>query len=442
MIYIDPDADSGGDGTTPALSSGDNTHAWDGWDSRTFAASTIYAGAGGKTATITDKINISNDNVTFTSYGTGRHKIDGESTQSTDASRNFRIDADNFTLDNLELTAPAAGGAGNSVMVQATRTGFTVTNCVFTGPNPVRDVDNKAIVIAGDAPFDIGDFTVTGFNIGIQLVDNTPGIASIHDATITLDGHANQAGTGAGIFFNTTGSDIDWNYQLTVDNITATNWSENAVDLVGASNVIVQNCDFSSPSGDYATPAALYLGTTNNSAFGNIVRRCNIHDMTTGSGIHSRGGTLCRCYGNIFKDLVVGIYNGSTGSDDNQYNNNTFIDCTNGVQNYDTNTGTVFANNVIQGETTAVYVDSGTLTYSNNIYEVAPGTGTDGGGNLTSDPLLDVNYVPTQSSPCVAAGTKWWAFPPVGYNGEPFPSYGIDIGANQSLFSPFHPVNL
>jgi len=44
-------------------------------------------------------------------------------------------------------------------------------------------------------------------------------------------------------------------------------------------------------------------------------------------------------------------------------------------------------------------------------------------------------------SPCIGAAIKV-SSTPVGYDGEPFPSYDIDIGANQMLFSPFHPVNL
>ncbi|MBT8449513.1 MAG: hypothetical protein KJO69_07480, partial [Gammaproteobacteria bacterium] len=66
-----------------------------------------------------------------------------------------------------------------------------------------------------------------------------------------------------------------------------------------------------------------------------------------------------------------------------------------------------------------------------------------GVNNIAADPLLDSNYKVTKNSPCVGAGVKWWTGAnPQGLDGEPFSDIDTDIGANQSTYSPFHPVNL
>lgn len=48
------------------------------------------------------------------------------------------------------------------------------------------------------------------------------------------------------------------------------------------------------------------------------------------------------------------------------------------------------------------------------------------------------------SSPVITAGEKWWgdAPRPQGIDGEPFPDFGISIGAVQSKDVPFHPANM
>jgi len=68
---------------------------------------------------------------------------------------------------------------------------------------------------------------------------------------------------------------------------------------------------------------------------------------------------------------------------------------------------------------------------------------TIGSNGLSADPLLNADGSLQQASPCVGVGVKWWTGTrPVGFDGEPFPDWDIDIGGSQSLFGPFHPVNL
>lgn len=60
--------------------------------------------------------------------------------------------------------------------------------------------------------------------------------------------------------------------------------------------------------------------------------------------------------------------------------------------------------------------------------------------------LLDYsacNFALQDASPIKAAGAKYWTgAPPIGADGEPFPSWDISIGAIQSKAVPFHPTQL
>ena len=95
----------------------------------------------------------------------------------------------------------------------------------------------------------------------------------------------------------------------------------------------------------------------------------------------------------------------------------------------------------------AIRLTTGSLTYTTNcIYSgTIVGTPTDGGGNITGDPLFVdlVTYNLKSNSPCVGVGTKWWGSGPrpVCYNGEPKPDTAVDIGF-QSTHNQLHPRNL
>ena len=64
--------------------------------------------------------------------------------------------------------------------------------------------------------------------------------------------------------------------------------------------------------------------------------------------------------------------------------------------------------------------------------------------NITSNPLLDADYMPQAGSPCIGSGYKYWANGPrpTALNGEARPDKYGDVGCYQSKDHPFHPTNL
>jgi len=95
---------------------------------------------------------------------------------------------------------------------------------------------------------------------------------------------------------------------------------------------------------------------------------------------------------------------------------------------------------------------TGSLVATNNYVWGAGANATTESVNFPSstaaDPKLTYSedsssLVFDSTSPCIAAGTKWWTGPnPVGADGEPFSDFDTDIGAIQSTNSLLHPKNL
>lgn len=128
-------------------------------------------------------------------------------------------------------------------------------------------------------------------------------------------------------------------------------------------------------------------------------------------------------YNNEISGNAYGVYHGNGATSTLKYN----IITNNGE---DIAEAASAANDVITDDYNCIY---------NNTVENATGA-----NNVTSDPLQDSNYKLAASSPCLGIGVKWWgtAPRPVGLDGEPFPDWDIDIGVNQSMFSPHHPSNI
>ena len=176
-----------------------------------------------------------------------------------------------------------------------------------------------------------------------------------------------------------------------------------------------------------------------------LIRRCKSNN-NTGKGISDHIGSSNRIEGCIVEDNAgAGI--GLISPKSNTSSNNIISGNGSGFLHGYAATATL-KNNIIvdNGEdikewsaaTNDVITEDYNCIYNNTV------TNETGANNITSDPLFDTNYQLVLASPCVGAGTKWWGTSkrPVGFDGEPFPDWDIDIGANQSLFSPFHPVNI
>jgi len=176
-----------------------------------------------------------------------------------------------------------------------------------------------------------------------------------------------------------------------------------------------------------------------------IIRRCKSNN-NTGKGLSDHIGE-----NNVIEGCLVldnaGSGIGLISSLSNVSSNNTISGNDSGFLHGYAATATLKNNIVVDnGEdikegpvaTNDVITEDYNCVYNNTV------TNETGTNNITSDPLLDTNYQLISTSPCVGVGVKWWGTStrPVGYDGEPFPDWDIDIGANQSLFSPFHPVNL
>ncbi|MGV7235783.1 MAG: right-handed parallel beta-helix repeat-containing protein, partial [Nitrosomonadaceae bacterium] len=385
--YIDPTVAPGGIGTI-----GDPFDAWP-----TLVAGNTYSFQGGETTTLTAQKYINVANITINSYGTGKHIFDGTS-QTNNYSGNIWITtgAANTVIDNVTITSTAddSSSTNSALQIEGTASNTVIKNIILTS-NGLRAHEHVGIVARPTGNYEIYNFNITGFTRGIRHDSVTPsGPSSVHDGYIKPEGNASFAANTGGMRFNTsTGAAIDYNYEMRIYNVEIEDSSNAGITIGAASNVIFEDLYIHGTTGAYAYPCGFILGTptVTPSSSGSIIRRCLIEDMnviaSAGNGINSRNGAGCFVYSNVFVNCANGIYNASTTSDNNSYYNNTFIDCIIGIKNDDSTTGTIFKNNIVTGVTTPVSELSGSLTYSYNCFDGGSGsTGTDGGGNITTDP--------------------------------------------------------
>lgn len=229
----------------------------------------------------------------------------------------------------------------------------------------------------------------------------------------------------------------------------------NNLQLVIEKNTII-NPNTSATGGDGHGIIVDHLDTTQFSD--GIIVRCNTitgaTSKATASGINVYSGTNTQVYGNVCKNNNIGIKIALAGSTGTTVNNNTLRDNINwGGQCDSSAPSSIWKNNVFSGSTTGLGSNSiGTLptesynTYYNNTTDLSD-LGTPQTIDSTStaaiiDPL-DSSDVPVNKGDAFANGIKWWTGPnPESYSGEPFSDFDTDIGAIQSTYSPFHPVNL
>jgi len=218
--------------------------------------------------------------------------------------------------------------------------------------------------------------------------------------------------------------------------------------------------------GDYWNESyGLYMETTGTYS----TYRRNYVENCQKAGLHSNSGEPFNVYhSNVVVDCIQGISDSDSNSNDNHqcsYHNNVFYNVRVGMWiGRPVGITTVDAkvyNNIFVGDGNVNSAgfqldpevdDLGGLdedynvvyNFNTNIERTSGVLLTAfGANNSTADPLLNSTYnIISNASPAYATGVRWWTTRPVGYDGEPFPDWDIDIGGSQSLFSPFHPVNL
>ena len=135
-----------------------------------------------------------------------------------------------------------------------------------------------------------------------------------------------------------------------------------------------------------------------------------------------------------------------TNSSGTEFVNNNIYSDVNGssMVNSVLNQTGIFTNNnfyLHSGATGAVYVYAG-VTYTNTTdFDAGVASAT---GSTELDPLFvdEVDYLLTQASPLIGAGSKFWGNNQRPYTkGEPLPDTKIDISHSQSAFDPDHPSN-
>jgi len=178
----------------------------------------------------------------------------------------------------------------------------------------------------------------------------------------------------------------------------------------------------------------------------NVIINCTYSDQ--GAGISVWKGSACTIAGNLIASCKMGVKINNTASTGNKVVNNTIRNTT--LAGYLTWTApeVELVNNIIDTTNIGIQV-AGTAPvdpdeHHNCIYNVNSNNVTLDASDIITDPELNVDGSLQSTSPCVGIGVKWWGTSPrpVGYDGEPFPDWDIDIGGSQSLFSPHHPVNI
>jgi len=111
----------------------------------------------------------------------------------------------------------------------------------------------------------------------------------------------------------------------------------------------------------------------------------------------------------------------------------------------------VFAGVNYTGDNNIYYNTKHTFIFDDGatLYDLAGfiGTGKEGVNSTFEDPLLDVDYVPTISSPAYNSVSKWWQNTEIrptsaAHNNEPYPDTNADRGGVQSTHYTTHTENL
>jgi len=406
-----------------------------------------YLGKGGTTSTLSAILNLTTPRITLGTYpedlSLGKHTINGASAGDPDRVIRIAATAHYPTIKNLDLDM--GGNKVNGITSNAGSVGGTIYGCDLRGGEGHATNNNQGISWQSNSPFEIRDNTITGFNSGVWLGNNAiTAYSSIHHNTIANTPHP-DAHTFASAMAILGG--IDCAYNLHIHDNDLSGWLENAIDLVGASNVYFYSNECWGNRYSPTNQSAILCGATDGSIGGSRIYANYIHDIThidtelTNYGINTRGGVNIESVGNLIVNCDGGIVTSSV-STGCSFDHESIINCRVGVKNsIGTNT---LSNSLITGTTgdNSIDISAGTLTVDHSYYDKTASGITDGGNNTNADePLLNADYSLPTDSPLVGSGGSSDSSINVTL-GEPFPMFDIDIGAMQSTHGPFHPINL
>lgn len=179
-----------------------------------------------------------------------------------------------------------------------------------------------------------------------------------------------------------------------------------------------------------------------------IIRGNYLHD-NDGHGISVNGGTGIEVYNNIIANNKL---NGINCTNQCKINGNTFYG-NQGVQIGWGRPPGAYASlqselkyNIVHGKGLypAWNITSTNLTSTSNILYAHTNTfGYPSTNPITTDPMLNANFIPQTGSSAIGAGAPWWSNArPVDIFDRAYPDAFMDIGAVQSSTNQFHPVNL
>lgn len=177
-ISIDTDCANNGDGTeTTCAASGGGVGARNTWVGVSWSAGNTYQGKGGATANLTSFLiagsGTAGSPITITSYGTGRHILNGVGSYGI-----ATVNRSYITFDNVEVRSDTSHGIYFSNT--GTSSNLIVTNCKLT------NITGSGIQLGEPgATFNLDNVTIT------SNVFDTIGNAGVRYATIDAGGAAN-----------------------------------------------------------------------------------------------------------------------------------------------------------------------------------------------------------------------------------------------------------
>ena len=460
--YIDPNADAGGDGTTKALSSGDNTHAFNTWSGLTTQAGNTYLQRAGTTVTsgiiMSVTATVGSPNV-FGSYtatkdrsyegsvrpildGTGLGGINGFIAAGHEYYTVEDLEVKNFQNRGIQGLSNVNGG-----ITHATIRNCHVHNCWSDGIGfyltlPDTSDQNTDCLVENCITHNNGYFGIAMMYAGTRMTvrnctsyeNGWGGIAwdiwaQATNTNYNLDG--GWTADGGGVYHRA--------YTLPVLNVTQfgpngvllTDGGATATPALGEWGVTGGNLYINTgfvPGDEYIIIHNRIMDNVlfeNCTAYGNasaddtsigldefasgIIRNCVAH--TVGTGISFNLTDTCECYNNIVYDCTgEGIL--LAGERSTLVYNNVIENCGAIGINFtgDDTDGTKIHNNIIIGGVDGIETNGATnLIESNNCFYNQSGsafpTGTMDPSDIESDPLLGSDYRPTLNSPCIDAGT-------------------------------------
>ena len=458
--YINPDHTNNGDGTGTADQTGAGG-AFNTWYGITFGTDDTYLGAGGTTwvsGTAALTLNTA-DNVTFNTYGEGRHIMDGAAV--TESVVLGTTGSSYFNIRNFHIKSPFVGDGSNGHCI-STGNKCSVDNCIFEGQQTDTSLVSHGMALATlEFPFSITNNEIFNTTVGMACTFQTDYLSDensvisgnyVHD--IYTDGTQSlQEAIKLAREDGQNGALCNTGYKLIIENNRVSEFLNTAINLGwGLGEVSVRNNEIGPCISTQveANNTGVMAGVTDplenaNSAhkiYGNYFHHLQHYDSTTSTtvAVNTRASFNCEVYNNIFYKVDTVWWAWNAGATGWKIFNNVIDDCAgaNFVGEvfglHDADAGVEWSNNIYKNITaTYIYIAaSGTTTsISNESYDETPPSldvdVTDLGGHIIGDPLLNSDYSLQKESPCIGTGTT--PLSERDFNGKYRESLSNDIGA-------------